>query len=641
MGCVLGQHDEIGKKEHAICYLSKKFTDVETRYTMLERTCCALAWAAHRFRQYMLCHTTYLISKMDPIKYIFEKPAITKRIARWQVMLSEYDITYVTQKAIKGSTLADYLANQPVDDYKSMQCEFPDESIMVLSEEYDDGKWTLLFDGASNIMGHGIGVALISPKKKFIPITARLCFDCTNNMAEYEACAMGVLAALESKAKVLEVYGDSALVINQLNQEWETRDKKLIPYFTYIKELSLEFDKITFHHVPREDNQLADALATLSSMFQINRNDEIPSIKMESRDYPAYCHVMEEETDEKPWYHDIKHYLINREYPPGISENEKRTLRRLSASFFVNENILYKRNHDMVLLRRVDVNEAKEILQDIHDGSSGIHMNGHAMSRKILRAGYYWLTLEKDCYNYVKKCYKCQIYADNIHAQPVPLNTLLAPWPFSMWGIDVIGMIEPKASNGHRFILVAIDYFTKWVEAASYANKMVTTYKDWHEMLPFALHGSRTSVPTSTGATLFSLVYGMEVVLPIEVEIPSLRVLMEAKLEESEWVQTCFDQLNLIEEKMLAALSHGQLYQKRLKKAYEKKIRPREFQEGDLVLKKILPIQKDYRGKWSPNYEGPYVLKKAFSGGALILTNMDGKDLAIPVNSYAEKKYYA
>ncbi|XP_073219507.1 uncharacterized protein [Cicer arietinum] len=166
MGCVLGQHDETGKKEHAIYYLSKKFTDVETRYTMLERTCCALAWVAHRLRQYMLCHTTYLISKMDPIKYIFVKPALTRRIARWQVMLSEYDITYVTQKAIKGSALADYLANQPVDDYKSMQCEFPDESIMVLSEEYDDGKWTLLFDGASNIMGHGIGVVLISPKKE-------------------------------------------------------------------------------------------------------------------------------------------------------------------------------------------------------------------------------------------------------------------------------------------------------------------------------------------------------------------------------------------------------------------------------------------------------------------------------------------
>ncbi|KAI5445733.1 hypothetical protein KIW84_013820 [Lathyrus oleraceus] len=68
-------------------------------------------------------------------------------------------------------------------------------------------------------------------------------------------------------------------------------------------------------------------------------------------------------------------------------------------------------------------------------------------------------------------------------------------------------------------------------------QKMVVTYKDWHEMLPFALHGYRTSVCTLTGATPFSLVYGMEVVLPVEVEIPSMRVLMEAKLTEAEWVQ--------------------------------------------------------------------------------------------------------
>src|SRR3954468_12214142 len=81
------------------------------------------------------------------------------------------------------------------------------------------------------------------------------------------------------------------------------------------------------------------------------------------------------------------------------------------------------------------------------------------------------------------------------------------------------------------------------VVEAAYKNikkivqKMVVTYKDWHEMLPFALHGYRTSVHTSTGATPFSLVYGMEAVLPVEVEIPSLRVLMETKLSEAEWIQ--------------------------------------------------------------------------------------------------------
>src|SRR4051812_42787074 len=132
----------------------------------------------------------------------------------------------------------------------------------------------------------------------------------------------------------------------------------------------------------------------------------------------------------------------------------------------------------MVLLRCVDKKEAETLMREIHEGSFGTHTNGHTMTRKILRAGYYWLTMDSDCYQYAKRCHKCQIYANRIHVLPSLLNILSSPWPFSMWGIDMIGMIEPKAANEHRFILVAIDYFTKlgmqmslkWVEAASYAN---------------------------------------------------------------------------------------------------------------------------------------------------------------------------
>jgi len=91
-------------------------------------------------------------------------------------------------------------------------------------------------------------------------------------------------------------------------------------------------------------------------------------------------------------------------------------------------------------------------------------------------------------------------------------------------------------------------------------------------------------VHTSTRTTPFSLVYGMEVVLPFEVEIPSLRVLLEAKLEEVEWVQAHFDQLNIIEEKRLVAMSHGQLYHRRMKNAFDKRVCPCKFNEGDLVL---------------------------------------------------------
>ena len=80
---------------------------------------------------------------------------------------------------------------------------------------------------------------------------------------------------------------------------------------------------------------------------------------------------------------------------------------------------------------------------------------------------------------------------------------------------------------------------------------MTVSYKDWHEMLPFALHGYQTSVRISTGATLYSLVYGMEAVLPFEVKVPSQRILVESGLEESEWAQTRYDQLNLFEGKRL------------------------------------------------------------------------------------------
>ena len=104
--------------------------------------------------------------------------------------------------------------------------------------------------------------------------------------------------------------------------------------------------------------------------------------------------------------------------------------------------------------------------------------------------------------------------------------------------------------------------------------KATETYKDWHEKLPFALHAYRTGVCTSTEATPYWLVYGMETVLPIEIEIPSLRVLREVKLEEAEWVQARYEQLNLIEKKRMNAIFHGHLYQKRMMKAHDKRFDP-------------------------------------------------------------------
>ncbi|XP_050908050.1 uncharacterized protein LOC127121638 [Lathyrus oleraceus] len=174
---------------------------------------------------------------MDLIKYISEKPTVTERITRWQMLLTEYDIQYVTQKATKGSVLADHLAHRPMEDYQPIQFDFPDEDVMVIkyceTPGPDEGpepgsQWKLIFDGASNAKGNDIGVVITSPTGYHVPFTTRLCFTCTNNMAEYEACILGLDKAINLRIKILEVYRYSALVFNQIKGEWGTHNAKII-----------------------------------------------------------------------------------------------------------------------------------------------------------------------------------------------------------------------------------------------------------------------------------------------------------------------------------------------------------------------------------------------------------------------------
>ena len=109
-------------------------------------------------------------------------------------------------------------------------------------------------------------------------------------------------------------------------------------------------------------------------------------------------------------------------------------------------------------------------MEEMHEGLLGAYASGPLLAHKIMRAGYYWLTMENDCIKHVRTCHRCQAYHDRKNSLPQPLHSLAASWPFSAWGMDVIGHVIPKASNGHEYILVAIDYVTKWVEAALYKS---------------------------------------------------------------------------------------------------------------------------------------------------------------------------
>ncbi|XP_070020929.1 uncharacterized protein [Nicotiana sylvestris] len=149
---------------------------------------------------------------------------------------------------------------------------------------------------------------------------------------------------------------------------------------------------------------------------------------------------------------------------------------------------------------------------------------------------------------------------------------------------------------------------------------MVEGSRQWHEKLSFVLLGYRTTVRTSVGATPYLLVYGTEVVIPAKVEIPSLRIVAEAKIDDDEWDKTRMEQLSLIDEKRLAAVCHGQLYQQRMTRAYNKKA--------------------EAKGKLAPSWQGSFVVTRVLSNIALYLTDIEGKCLEMANNFDVFKRYY-
>ena len=132
LGCMLAQLDDSGK-ERAIYYLSKRMLEYECKYIMIERLCLALVWATRRLRHYVTEYSILLVSRLDPLKYLFDRPVLTGRLMRWLVLLTEFDIQYMTQKSVKGSIVADHLASLPVSDDRPIDYDFPDEQFVSMT----------------------------------------------------------------------------------------------------------------------------------------------------------------------------------------------------------------------------------------------------------------------------------------------------------------------------------------------------------------------------------------------------------------------------------------------------------------------------------------------------------------------------
>ncbi|XP_012853827.1 PREDICTED: uncharacterized protein LOC105973351 [Erythranthe guttata] len=206
----------------------------------------------------------------------------------------------------------------------------------------------------------------------------------------------------------------------------------------------------------------------------------------------------------------------------------------------------------------------------------------------------------KDSLDYERRCEACQLHANFIYKPPEPLHPTVASWPFDSWGLDIVGPISSKSSAGRAYILAATDYFSKWAEVVPLKEVKKETW-------------SSSFVP----------------ILSLDMEY------LDASLPIME------NRVGGADKKRLEAQQQLECYQARMSKAFNKKVRPRSFQVGDLVLavRRSITLTQRMGKKFTSKWDGPYVVKEAYTSGAYKLVDNDGLRIG-PINGKFLKRYY-
>ncbi|XP_070026382.1 uncharacterized protein [Nicotiana sylvestris] len=222
----------------------------------------------------------------------------------------------------------------------------------------------------------------------------------------------------------------------------------------------------TLQHVPREQNSEADALANLGSSVE---NDELNlgTVVQLSRLVIEEGHAEINSTSLTcDWRNKYIEHLKNGKLPsyPKESKDLHTKAARLTLS---GDGTLFRKMFDGPLAIYMGLGDTNYVLQEIHEGTCGNHSGAESLVHKIIKAGYYWVDMEKDTKEFVRKCDKCQRHAPMIHQPREQLHSVLSPWSFMKWGMDIVGPL-PSVPGKTQFILFITDYFSKWVEAQAF-----------------------------------------------------------------------------------------------------------------------------------------------------------------------------
>jgi hypothetical protein len=242
--------------------------------------------------------------------------------------------------------------------------------------------------------------------------------------------------------------------------------------------LAEKFEGFFIDHVPRRQNAHADALASLATSLALPA-EMTEKVLVASHD--LYCpgfsleevktitdimEILEISSVPEPrdWRFPYIDFVLYDILPDD--SKEAAAVKRKSARFYYNaiSRTLYRRSYDGILLRCLSRKEAQEVLKEAHDDTCGAHQPGPKLWDRLRRLGYYWPKMITDAIAYARRCHACQIHGDFIHQAPGHLHPTMQSWSFEMWGMDIIGPINPPTSKGHRYILAITEYFFKWAE---------------------------------------------------------------------------------------------------------------------------------------------------------------------------------
>ncbi|KAG9446156.1 hypothetical protein H6P81_012284 [Aristolochia fimbriata] len=285
-----------------------------------------------------------------------------RRLPKWALILSEVEINFVPQRAIKGQALANFLAHHPVPAEWELTEEFPHEEIFLVEVL---PPWEMYFDGDAQRNGVGTGVLFVSPRRDLLPYSFVLTQNCSNNEAQYQAILLRLGTTIEMKLPQLNIYDDSALVIKQLTREFEVKNPKLIQFWRHAGELLARIPEASLHYVPRFENGPAGALAGIAASFaQFNeRPSQVPICERWVVPLPVEEEIEEEQIEEieeslpistsqnttGDWREPITNFLPHGILPVDLRERVQ--IRRAAPKYVFINDILYRRSYEGLLLR--------------------------------------------------------------------------------------------------------------------------------------------------------------------------------------------------------------------------------------------------------------------------------------------------